>query len=82
MFDLYNIYYNMPAPVVVKINSKTYNIPILNGDMDNCVQLINQNKEAIDRSRQRMNDAKVELENNNNALLLMYIQQTGQYPPE
>lgn len=72
----------MPAPVVVKINSKIYNIPILTSEMDNIVQQIDQNKEAIDRNRQRMNDSKVELENNNNALLLMYIQQTGQYPPE
>jgi len=72
----------MPAPVVVKINSKTYSIPILTGEMDNIVQQIEQNKEAIDRSRQRMNDAKIELENNNNALLLMYIQQTGQFPTE
>lgn len=72
----------MPPPTVVKINSKTYSIPILTGEMDNCVQQIDQNKEAINRSRQRMNDAKIELENNSQALLLMYIQQTGQYPPE
>lgn len=72
----------MPEPVQVKINSKVYNIPILNGDMDNVVQQMNQNKESIDRSRQRMNDAKNELNNNSNTLLLMYIQQTGQYPPE
>jgi hypothetical protein len=70
----------MPEPVQVKINSKVYNIPILNGDMDNVVQQMNQNKESIDRSRQRMNDAKNELNNNSNTLLLMYIQQTGQYP--
>ena len=70
----------MPEPVQVKINSKVYNIPILNGDMDNVVQQMNQNKESIDRSRQRMNDAKNELNNNCNTLLLMYIQQTGQYP--
>ena len=50
--------------------------------MDNVVQQMNQNKDAIERSRQRMNDAKVELANNSNALLLMYIQQTGQFPSE
>jgi predicted nucleic acid-binding Zn-ribbon protein len=72
----------MPEPVVVKINSKTYNIPILNVEMDNIVQQIDQNKEDINRNRRRLNDAKNELENNNNALLLLYIQQTGQYPPE
>ena len=70
----------MPAPVVVKINSKVYNIPILNGDMDNVVQQMVQQQEAIDRNRQRMNDAKVEYENSCNTLLLMYIQQTGSYP--
>ena len=29
-----------PPPIIVKINSKTYSIPILNGDMDNLVQEI------------------------------------------
>jgi hypothetical protein len=70
----------MPEPVQVKINSKLYNIPILNGDMDNVVQQMIQQKEAVDRNRQRMNDAKVEYDNSCNTLLLMYIQQTGQYP--
>lgn len=70
----------MPAPISVTINSKVYNIPILNAEMDERVQLIDQNKEAINRNRQRMNDAKVELDANCNALLLMYIQQTGSYP--
>ena len=70
----------MPAPVVVKINSKVYNIPILNEDMNNVVQQMVQQQEAIDRNRQRMNDAKVEYENSCNTLLLMYIQQTGSYP--
>ena len=70
----------MPPPVIVKINSKTYDIPILNGEMDNIVQQMAQQKEAIDRNRQRMNDAKAEYENSCNTLLLLYIQQTGQYP--
>lgn len=70
----------MPPPVVVKINSKVYNIPILTGEMDNVVQQMAQQQEAIDRNRTRMNDAKVEYENSCNALLLMYIQQTGSYP--
>jgi hypothetical protein len=70
----------MPAPISVTINSKVYNIPILTSEMDERVQLIDQNKEAINRNRQRMNDAKVELDANCNALLLMYIQQTGSYP--
>lgn len=70
----------MPPPVVVKINSKTYDIPILNGEMDNVVQQMAQQKEAIDRNRQRMNDAKAEYDNSCNTLLLMYIQQTGSYP--
>lgn len=70
----------MPPPVVVKINSKVYNIPILTGEMDNVVQQMAQQQEAIDRNRTRMNDAKVEYENSCNTLLLMYIQQTGSYP--
>jgi hypothetical protein len=70
----------MPPPVVIKINSKVYNIPILTGDMDNVVQQMVQQQDAIDRNRNRMNDAKVEYENSCNTLLLMYIQQTGSYP--
>jgi hypothetical protein len=70
----------MPAPVIVTINSKTYAIPILNGDMDNLVQEINQNKEELRRTTERRKNAFENLENNNNTLLLMYIQQTGQYP--
>ena len=72
----------MPPPVQVIINSKTYAIPILNSEMDNVVQQMNQNKEDINRNRQRLNDSKNEYNNNCSQLLLMYIQQTGQYPPE
>ena len=70
----------MPAPIVVTINSKTYNIPILNEEMNNCVQQMVQQQEAIDRNRNRMNEAKSEYQNSCNTLLLLYIQQTGQYP--
>jgi len=70
----------MPPPVQVTINSKIYAIPILNGDMDNVVQQMEQQKEQMNRSRQRLNDAKAEYDANCNTLLLMYIQQTGQYP--
>lgn len=70
----------MPPPVVVKIQSKIYDIPILNGEMDNVVQQMVQQQEAIDRNRNRMNEAKSEYQNSCNTLLLMYIQQTGQYP--
>jgi hypothetical protein len=70
----------MPPPIQVTINSKKYAIPILNSDMDNVVQQMEQNKEDINRNRQRLNDAKAEYDANCNTLLLMYIQQTGQYP--
>jgi len=69
-----------PPPVQVTINSKKYAIPILNGDMDNIFIQMEANKEEMNRSRQRLNDAKAEYEANCNQLLLMYIQQTGQYP--
>lgn len=70
----------MPAPILVTINSKTYNIPILNEEMNNCVQQMVQQQEAIDRNRERLNNSKVEYQNSCNTLLLLYIQQTGQYP--
>ena len=69
-----------PPPIQVTINSKVYAIPILNAEMDAVVQQMDQQKDAINRNRQRMNDAKVEYDNSCNQLLLMYIQQTGQYP--
>ena len=69
-----------PPPIIVKINSKTYSIPILNGDMDNLVQEIQLTQDEIRRATERRKNALQNLENSNNALLLMYIQQTGQYP--
>lgn len=72
----------MPAPVVVKINSKTYNIPILSWDMEIITQEIESYENEIIRNRERMNNAKRELANKSNCLLLKYIQHTGEYPPE
>jgi len=69
-----------PPPVQVTVKTKVYNIPLLNSDMDNIFIQMEANKEQIDRSRQRLNDAKTEYDNNCNQLLLLYIQQTGQYP--
>jgi len=69
-----------PPPVKVTVKSKVYNIPLLNGDMDNIFIQMEANKEEMNRSRQRLNDAKTEYDNNCNQLLLLYIQQTGQYP--
>ena len=70
----------MPPPTKVKINSKIYDIPILNGEMDNIAQQIIQNNEEIRSLRNHLTDATNNLNINSNALLLMYIQQTGQYP--
>ena len=72
----------MPDPVKIKTNSKLYNIPILNGEMDNIAQQIQSNKEEIRSLRNHLNDANNNLNTNSSSLLLMYIQQTGQYPPE
>ncbi len=70
----------MPAPIIVKINSKTYSIPILNGDMDNLVQQIQPIEEEIRRTTERRSNALNNLNEIYNNLLLMYIQQTGSYP--
>jgi len=70
----------MPAPIIVKINSKTYSIPILNGEMDSLVQEIQTVQEDIRRSTERRKNALNQLDNIYNNLLLIYIQQTGQYP--
>ena len=69
-----------PPPVQVTVKTKVYNIPLLNGDMDNIFIQMEANKEQINISRRRLNDAKAEYDANCNTLLLMYIQQTGQYP--
>ena len=69
-----------PPPVQVTVKTKVYNIPLLNVDMDHIFIQMEANKEQINRSSQRLNDAKTEYDNNCNQLLLMYIQQTGQYP--
>ena len=72
--------YNMPPPTQVNINSKNYSIPILNGEMDNIAQQIQQNKEELRSLRDHITTTTSNLNANSNALLLMYIQQTGQYP--
>ena len=48
--------------------------------MNNVVQQIAQNKEQINRDKRRLIETKAELDTNCNTLLLMYIQQIGQYP--
>lgn len=70
----------MPPPTKVTINTKMYEIPILNGEMDDIAQQIQSNKDEIRSLRNHLNDATNNLNNNSNALLLLYIQQTGQYP--
>ena len=70
----------MPPPVLANINSKIYSIPILNGEMDNVAQQILQNKEEIRNLREHIISRTADLQNNNNALLLMYITLTGNFP--
>lgn len=70
----------MPPPTKVTINTKMYEIPILNGEMDNIAQQIQSNKDEIISLRNHLTDATNNLNTNSNTLLLMYIQQTGQYP--
>jgi len=69
-----------PPPVQVIVKTKVYNIQLINGDMENIFIQMEANKEEMNRSRQRLNDAKAEYDANCNTLLLIYIQQTGQYP--
>jgi hypothetical protein len=69
-----------PPPVQVTVKTKVYNIPLMNGDMENIFIQMEQQKEQINRDRRRLNETKAEYDANCNTLLLMYIQQTGQYP--
>jgi len=55
-----------PPPVQVTVKTKVYNIPLLNGDMDNIFIQMEANKEQMNRSRQRLNDAKAEYDANCN----------------
>ena len=70
-----------PPPTIIKVNSKTYSIQILNGEMENMVNQIEAEKENIRRTRERLNSSLSNLSINYDALLLMYIQQTGEFPP-
>lgn len=72
----------MPPPSKISINSKSYVVPILSGEMDNIANEIIANKEELRSLRNHITDATNNLTNNSNALLLLYIQQTGQYPPQ
>ena len=70
-----------PPPTIIKVNSKTYSIQILNGEMENMVNQIEAEKENIRRTRERLNSSLSNLSINYDALLLMYIRQTGEFPP-
>ena len=70
-----------PPPTIIKVNSKTYNIQILNEEMQNMINEIEVEKENIRRTRERLKSQLSNLSINYDALLLMYIQQTGEFPP-
>ena len=50
--------------------------------MDNKANEIQSNKDELRSLREHITGATNNLNNNSNALLLMYIQQTGEYPPQ
>lgn len=70
----------MPDPISANINSKAYVIPILNGEMDAIAQQIYTDRDELRSLRNHITSKLTDLNNNYNTLLLMYIQNTGQYP--
>lgn len=70
----------MPAPVKVIINSKSYNCPILNGEMDTLSSQIDTCRAEIASLNNHLTDKLAELNSLNTQLLAIYIQQTGSFP--
>jgi hypothetical protein len=70
----------MPAPIQITLNTKTYNISILTVEMDNILQEMEANKNEVRRATERRKEAQDRITENCNSLLLMYIQQTGEFP--
>jgi hypothetical protein len=73
----------MPSiPLQITINTKTYNVEILTGEMSNLAQEMETTKEEIRRLAERRKNALGRLEENSNQMLILYIQQTGSFPPD
>ena len=70
----------MPAPINVKINAKYYTVPILNEEMDQIAQQIQSAKDDIRALNSHLNTRLAELNVLNQALLALFIQQSGSFP--
>lgn len=71
----------MPAPVKISVNSKSYSCPILNEEMDQIAQQIDTCKLEIASLNAQLNDKLSTLSTLNSQILVMYVQQTGTFPP-
>jgi len=79
----------MPSAQKVKLAAgKVYMVDILNGEMDSIrLQIEEKNNSIISRTQSiqeintRIRDDNDELVALNSQLILMYIQQTGKFPP-
>lgn len=69
-----------PPPTQVKINSKLYSVPLLNGDMEIIASEITALKETIASLNEHLTNDLNTLNNLNQQMLALYIQQTGSFP--
>lgn len=69
-----------PPPTQVKINSKLYSIPVLNGEMETIASEITALKENIASLNEHLTSDLNTLNNLNQQMLALYIQQTGSFP--
>jgi hypothetical protein len=72
----------MPEPIQITLNSNTYTIPILDGEMDDVLQEILANKEQLRIAKEDTRRAYDKIERNSKNLLRLYIIRTQEFPSE
>ena len=71
-----------PATTQIKTNSKFYNIPLLNGDMEILANRITRDRDELSILNDQIALLLSNINTNSNNLLAMYIQQTGSFPDQ
>lgn len=72
----------MPSTVQIKTNSKFYNIPILNGDMESLSNRITRSRDELRELNLQISTVLNRINTDSNDLLVLYIQQTGTFPEQ
>ena len=71
----------MPAPIQITVQGRTYTAQIFTGEMEDVANQIQSKKDEIRSLNNHLTDAITSLADLNKQFLVLYIQQTGSFPP-